>query len=288
MKQKCPKCSSDHNSHTKSGYFIRQSDKRKFQRYKCQVCKKSFSSATFNMCYRQKKRKLNQRIFELLCSGVSMRRIAKLLKISRTTVSRKFLFLAHHARINNLKYLNASSIVFDLQFDDLETFEHTKLKPISVVMAVENKSRRILGHKVNQMPAKGHLSKTAKKKYGYREDHRQIGREELFEQIKDKIHPEAIITSDDNPHYPKTVKKYFPNSTHKTTPGRRGCVTGQGELKEGGYDPLFTLNHTFAMFRANINRLVRKTWCTTKKIERLSDHIDLYIQYHNERIIGTN
>ena len=39
------------------------------------------------------------------------------------------------------------------------------------------------------------------------------------------------------------------------------------------------------MMRANINRLFRKTWCTTKKPERLIDHIELYVQYHNEVLL---
>ena len=58
-------------------------------------------------------------------------------------------------------------------------------------------------------------------------------------------------------------------------------MTGQGELKKVVYDPIFSLNHTCAMLRANINRLVRKTWCTTKKPERLAMHITLYALYHN-------
>jgi hypothetical protein len=59
---------------------------------------------------------------------------------------------------------------------------------------------------------------------------------------------------------------------------------GQGELKSGGFDPLFSFNHTAAMLRANINRLVRKTWCTTKRIDRLEAHIALYVQFHNREL----
>ena len=285
MKRKCPKCSSDNSNHSKSGHFVRKSDGKSLQRFICKVCNKSFSVATFQLCYNQKKRRLNPRIFEAFASGVSQRRIAKLLNISRTTVERKFLFIAKECRDKNHSFFLKSDNVSDFQFDDLETFEHSKLKPLSVIMAVENKSRRILGHVVCQMPAKGLLAKPSFKKYGFRSDHRVYAREELFKKIQVKIDPNAKIMSDKNPHYPKVVKKYFPNSTYKTVPGRRGCVTGQGELKEGGFDPLFTLNHTFAMFRANINRLARKTWCTTKKLERLSDHIEIYISYHNSRII---
>ena len=60
---------------------------------------------------------------------------------------------------------------------------------------------------------------------------------------------------------------------------------GQGELKKIGFDPLFDLNHTAAMIRANINRLFRRTWCTTKRADRLEAHLELYVQYHNRELI---
>ena len=96
----------------------------------------------------------------------------------------------------------------------------------------------------------------------------------------------ARIFSDQNPHYEPDVKKHFPEALYKTYKGRRGCVVGQGELKSGGFDPLFCLNHTAAMLRANMNRLFRRTWCTTKTVFGLEDHIAIYARAHNERILG--
>jgi hypothetical protein len=42
--------------------------------------------------------------------------------------------------------------------------------------------------------------------------------------------------------------------------------------------------NTYAMMRANINRLFRRTWNTTKDPRRLRDHIDLYVWYHNSEL----
>jgi hypothetical protein len=38
------------------------------------------------------------------------------------------------------------------------------------------------------------------------------------------------------------------------------------------------------MTRANVNRLFRKTWCTTKLPKRLADHFAIYAVYHNEML----
>lgn len=183
-----------------------------------------------------------------------------------------------------MHFLN-SPIVQDMQFDDLETFEHTKCKPLSVTLAVENKTRRILGFRVSRMPAKGLLAKVSRKKYGFRLDERKQAREGLFLELQRKVDKQAVIASDDNPHYPSSVRRYFKGASHRRCKGKRGCITGQGELKKVGFDPLFSLNHTFAMLRANVNRLIRKTWCTTKRPDRLALHIELYVWYHNHKII---
>ena len=55
-------------------------------------------------------------------------------------------------------------------------------------------------------------------------------------------------------------------------------------LPQTQFDPIFSLNHTCAMLRANICRLIRKTWCTTKKRERLVDHIAIYTYLHNRSL----
>lgn len=213
-----------------------------------------------------------------------MRECARILKISRTTVQRKKTFLA----LQSLQWLSdfrRTKTVTELQFDDMETFEHTKLKPLSITIAVEKHSRLILGFKVAKMPAKGLLVRRSIKKYGYRRDDRKEARRELLQELANIVSPTSLIESDSNPHYGPDVKEFFPSAVHQIFLGRRGCVVGQGELKGGGFDPLFSLNHTCAMLRANINRLFRRTWCTTKKIDGLIEHIAIYSESHNRRIL---
>lgn len=270
------------------GRYYRTSDRKWVQRYKCAHCGRHFSQATNSPNFGQNKRHLNNTILWLLASRVSQRRIAKGLNVHQLTVRRKLKFLGEQARLFNHRDRIKRPLTFELQFDDLETIEHTKLKPVSVTVAVEKGSRYILGFEVSRMPAKGLLAKKALKKYGYRVDERAAGRNRLFRKIRGKIAPNAIIQSDENPHYKPDVKEFFPDCQHLTVKGQRGAVQGQGELKKVGFDPLFTLNHTLAMMRDNINRLIRKTWCTTKKIQPLTDHLELYVYFHNQLLIPKN
>ena len=244
-------------------------------------CKATCSNATFSSWFRQKKRLKHQLLRKHFASGGSSNRAARNLSLNRKTVAKKLLLLGFEAEFNLMKGNYEKNKAYVIEFDDLETFEHTKCKPISVTIAVESRTRRILGLEVSTMAAKGLLVKKAKK-YGYRKDARTNARAILFKRIQPFVVEDVAIKSDNNPHYPSSVKKYFPKATHLQFEGKRGSSGGQGELKKVKFDPLFSLNHTCAMFRANVNRLFRKTWCTTKDINRLRAHLMIYADYHNQ------
>ena len=283
MNYNCPhKSCQNHSKTIKDGSFFRKSDSRIIQRFKCKSCGRRFSSETNKLEYYQKKRRVNYPLLKLLCSGVSARRSAIILNINPKTVDRKLKYLAKKARGKTAKYLKKSSKAKHIIFDDLITKENTKLKPLSVTIAVNEDTRAIIGTNVSQIPSFGHLAKKAVKKYGYRRCDHLIGLEKTFSLLQTCVDANATIKSDEHKKYPMVVNKYFPQGKHLTYKGERAHVAGQGELKKCGYDPLFVINHTCAMLRANINRLIRKTWCTTKKIERLQDHIDIFIYFYNQ------
>src|SRR5690606_18241397 len=107
------------------------------------------------------------------------------------------------------------------------------------------------------------------------------GWERMFREVQLKCASDAVFKSDENPHYPSALRKVFPKNHHERFKGRRGCVVGQGELKAGEFDPLFSLNHTCAMLRDNLKTLARKTWCTVKKIASFNALLKMYAWYHN-------
>ena len=199
----------------------------------------------------------------LLCSGVSMRRSA---------------FKVCNDRQIALPGLACKKQ--SCQFEDI-TIEHTKCKPLSVTLAVEKTNRKILALHVSSMPATGHLAAISRKKYGLRADDRLQGIETVLRKVAAISSPQTKITSDEHPFYPLKVKTFFPQGLYTRVKGKRGCVAGQGELKKVKHDPLFSLNHTCAMFRANVNRLFRRTWCTTKCPKALLDHLIIYMHFHN-------
>jgi transposase-like protein len=283
--QLCPFVGSK-NFVKKDGHFFRKSESRFIQRFKCQKCSKKFSHATGTMEFGFKKRRIHAPLKRFLSSGMSMRRCALLLGVHRTTIERKLVYLAKKAELSQTKFLESiQGKVLCLQIDDLITIEHTKLKPLSVSLAVDVSTRKILGAEVSRIGAFGHLAKMSRKKYGKRPNELNKKLDHLFKTIRNCIHPKATIRSDEHAFYPPLVKKHFPERVHETFLSERSSIVGQGELKRVKWDPLFGINHTCAMLRANVNRLIRKTWCTTKNPEMLKRHLQIYIDFHNQEYL---
>jgi transposase-like protein len=291
MKPNCPNFSCEFHQRRdhiiKNGSYFRKDDSRKVLRFKCKSCGKRFSAGTTSLEWRQKKRRVNHELFSLLASGVSMRRAAILLKIHRVTVHRKLIYLAKKARLEHQNFLKSlrEIPVSHLQFDDVITTEHTKLKPLSISVAVDAKRRIILGVEVSSIGAFGHLAKISRAKYGKRKNNHPEKLRELFATISHAIDPHVKIDSDEHYRYSDIVKEYFPMANYRQYKGSKACVVGQGELKRLHRDPLFKINHTCAMLRANINRLFRRTWCTTKRPDMLKNHLDIYLHFHNNYLL---
>lgn len=291
MIDNCPntQCISfDSNNHViRDGSYFRLDDSRKINRFKCKSCLRRFSSSTKTLEWHQKKRRVNQLIFEVLASGMSMRRTARVARVNRRTVDRKLHYLAKKARLNHQNFLQQlkDNPVTHIQFDDLITSIHTKLKPVSVSIVIDKNSRRILGAEVSIIPAFGRLAEVSRRKYGKRKSEHLENLDHLFTKISGSISLNSKIETDQHKIYPLIVKKYFPEGDYRQFKGAKSTVAGLGELKRQQYDPLFKINHTCAMFRANINRLFRRTWCTSKRLDRLQDHIDLYIHYQNSILL---
>lgn len=282
-------CAIDRSSSKKtvrnSGSYSRKCDGVTVRRFRCDLCARSFSDATGTFEYRQRVRHINSQLFELMASAVSQRKATRIMKVNRKTIARRLPYFSNVSEAE-LSYLRFSQFPSrKLQFDDMESFEQTKLKPLSIPLIVCGERRLILSFDVVSMPAKGARSSYSVEKYGLRTDDRKIGWYNTLSEVA-LFFTEGSITTDLHTSYPKMVRTLLPSLRHIQVKGRLPKESGFGELKIGGFDPLFALNHTAASIRYSVNRLARKTWCTTKKQQCLKQHIAVYTLYHNEIILA--
>lgn len=269
----------------KDGLFFRKDDSRKIQRFKCKICNQKYSASTHTLEFAQKKRRINRIVRNNLASGMSMRSCAYNLGVARKTIERKFVYLAKKARKNQQELLAfwSKNPITNIQFDDLISSIHTKLKPVSISVVVNPDDFKILGANVAEIPAFGKIAEISRRKYGRRKNNHPKMLSKLLFDLKNVIAKDATFKTDEHKRYPEIIKNHFPLSEHKTYKGVRASVVGMGELKTRSYDPIFAINHTLASLRAGMNRFIRRTWCTSKTIQHTQDHLDIFIDYYNEK-----
>ena len=211
----------------------------------------------------------------------TLRGIARYLRIDKDTVARYLVLLAHEARAREAQRLARARLAGHVQFDELITFEHSKMKPLSVTLVADTDRWRMLGAIVSRIPASGHLAEKSRKKYGFRFDESNKGRHQLLAELRFCIHPNARFDTDSHAAYAPLINRHFPQATHTPHKAAKAAVVGQGEVKKLDHDPVFCINHQLAMSSALISRLFRRTWNTTKLPERLADHLAIFIDHYN-------
>ncbi len=285
----CPKCGAHWGEQKspvqKCGTFVRFGDSKIVQRFKCRVCKVNFSTATHSLFRWAKRRNLYPSIYQNACSTMSQRRSSLNLGTSQATVATAIKRMGRIAMREHIEWLferYEEGKIEEFQFDEMQTHQHTKMKPLSIPMAVA-KDRKILGFSVANMGYRAVHKERALQKYGPRKDRRQRGLKQMLQCFRTLLAPQTTVWSDQEVNYPLALERAAPGVqfTHHREPSRKACIVGQGELKSGTRDPLFAINHSCAMVRSSVPRLIRRTWNTTKKRMQLLRHLALYIRYHN-------
>jgi hypothetical protein len=217
-------------------------------------------------------------VLKLYASGVTQRRMAKVLAVNRKTVVRKFVFLALLAKAAHQAWLKTQGNARRVHFDEMETFEHTKLKPVSLALAVDATSRAIVDVQVEPMAYKGPLAHVAFRKYGPRTDRSGLAVQRVLDTVRRAARADVVLVTDASPKYPALVRRTLPTARHRVV---RRVLPQLACRRRNVDDPLFALNVTAAKLRSDLSRLSRRTWVTTKKLDRLQAHLDLYVAWHN-------
>ena len=170
------------------------------------------------------------------------------------------------------------------QLDELETFEtDRRLQPVTMPVVMERKSRYMLHFETAALPARGGLSPSLElkkiereKRFGKRKSGSRRAVKQCVEVLAEHRAPNAclVIQTDLKATYPGILADVFAPGTfvHSTTSSKK---------KRDTKNPLFAINHTFAMLRDGISRVVRRTWGNAKLRQRLELHAWIYLAWRN-------
>jgi hypothetical protein len=85
--------------------------------------------------------------------------------------------------------------------------------------------------------------------------------------------PIVRVSTDEKHSYGELLRKKFGSRLEH---GRTNS-----KLPRTYWNPLFVVNHTLAMLRDGLSRLVRRTWAASKKREMLEHHLWIWTAYRN-------
>jgi hypothetical protein len=178
---------------------------------------------------------------------------------------------------------NRGGISGTFQLDELETFEHNRrLAPVTMPFLIGRRSYFILDLKTASLPCRGGLSASDRQKKEERErlqGKRKSGSRqavaECFQTLSQLHVPSGsvAIETDRKASYGATLRRLF---------GERLLHSRiHSRVRRTYENPLFPINHTMAMARDGISRLVRRNWGASKKRERLEWHGWIWAAWRN-------
>ncbi len=271
-----------------SGSYLRDCDRRKVQRFYCHACRRRFSAQSFRLNYRFRKPQIDAWVFRCMVSKVTHRQTARLLEVDRKTIHRRLHRFApalhdlHRGVLDCAR--DAGGIRGSFSLDELETFEGSRrLCPVTVPALIERRSLFVVHLETGMLGARGHIGKREIAKRAERE--RTIGKRRSESRamvgrcfarlaVCHRPHGMVEVVTDKKRAYRTELKRFFPNrvGAHITESSRRA---------RNRSNPLFAINHTFAMMRDQVSRLVRRSWGASKDRKALKRHLWIWAAWRN-------
>lgn len=283
----CPRqdCAASRPSPTfryrRRGTYRRRCDGRNVPRFLCLTCRRSFSLQTFRVDYRWKKPALDLLLLKDFVSKVTLRQSARTFGVTRATVERRLDRFGLHARLFHEARMAGKELAGNFQLDEAETFEEDRRKkPLTLPVLIERSSFFLVHVEVASLPARttstkrkparAESSSSSRRRSGSRSavkrcfealaSHRTVGKR-LF------------VQTDCKTSYPPLLREVFGKEfVHERTISTK---------KRDSRNPLFAVNHTLAMLRDGLSRLVRRSWAHAKRARRLERALWVYLLWRN-------
>ncbi len=285
---RCPNPDCRAHRHPTAGVFLRDGfyhphcRSHRVPRFRCRLCGRCFSRQTFRADCRQKKPSINAACLDLMVACVGLRQAARVLKVARRTVERRFAWLARHAATFQTNRLAAARLDGPFQLDEMESFEGNRYQPVTVPVLIERRSLFLVATAVGPLRRKGRLTPQQARRraehearHGRRPSHSRAAVQQVLARLRPLLPPPAplVLESDHKPLYGRLGRQLF---------GERFVWRPySASARRDRANPLFPINHTNARLRHFLARLRRRTWCVSKRRDRLQAHLSMTALWSN-------
>ena len=263
----------------RDGFYRRPSDGRRFQRFRCRLCARRFSTRTFAPDYWLRRRDLLLPSARFATEGPGLRQAARLLHTTHDTVGRLLSRAGRHALLLHQRLLPPQIRREPIAFDGFETFEFSQFFPFHLNLAVGAHSWFLYHFTDSPLRRKGAMTAAQKRRRAELED--RLGRPdpkaveqgivELLRPLQARVPAGAVfpLRCDAHPAYPRACRRLRPPGT----PALRPAITRSTERRTPA-NPLFAVNLTDLLLRHSQAAHRRETIAFCKRrqgaLERLA------------------
>jgi len=265
------------------GTYRRACDGRRAQRFLCLECRRSFSTQRFRLDFRLQRPRLHLDLWGLFISKCTHRQSARVLGCNRKSIAHRLELVGRHCRDWHRSRLRRGALAGTFQLDELETFEHSRrLQPVTVPVLIQRRNLLIVDLAVAALPCRGRLSEADRRRKAEREallGKRRSGSRAAVESCLATLGASlrtgtgAVLESDSKPAYGASLRRVLK--------GRVRAVRYSSRARRDRGNPLFPINHTLAMLRDGVSRLVRRTWAASKLRGKLELHLWIWACWRN-------
>lgn len=256
---------------------------KSYQRYQCKLCKSTFSTRSLNWMGDFRRPELVKEVYALYTSGCSIRRMAIDLKTTKATITNIIKTLADKCHEYHQNYIDNgfidTNVVF---FDEMESFEQSKALPVSIGIAVDIRSKKIIDARVAEIKCKGKLKLNIDKiidllpaHYATRKNYSPQMRYEVMKEIKKCLRDGGTIYTDDKRAYLSLISSVFGGRVLHIHSVSKSIKSHPNPFAFGRFSSVC------ANIRSYMSRMGRRTLITTKKKEMLQAHLWMFICRYN-------
>jgi hypothetical protein len=214
--------------------------------------------------------------------------MARISRVRRPTVERRLRRIGrickefHESTLHKAKLGGGIKGIF--QMDELETYEgDRRLSPVTFPVLIERKSYFVVHGEAAPMAARGNLTAQYRARLdgrnardGVRRSGSRNAVQNTFRKLMDVHNPHRGV------HLQTDMKKTYGNDLRDVA-GEHPIwhTVTSSKIRRNYRNLLFPINHTFAMMRDCISRLVRRTWAASKRRQMLDVHFWVWVAYRN-------
>ena len=261
------------------GFFVRPSDGRRIQRFRCDTCRRTFSTQTFESSYWLKRPDLLVPVFHRLqgCSG--FRQIAREFEVSPQTILKVTARLGRQSLLFFEQH-RPRRIEEPVALDSFQSFEYSQDHPTLFHTVIGSWSHFTYGFTDSELRRSGKKTTVQKRriarneaKFG-RPDPRAI--EKDVQAILAIVAPEPqklVLHTDEHQSYPRALRRLPHLSVEHRTISSRAARTSQ--------NPLFPVNLLDLLIRHSGANHKRETIAFSKRRQSACERLWCFVVWRN-------